>query len=315
MNHQLTNLRNLMSPLPMLVIALPFGLTACGSSNNNNDSDTVTGGVQSQAVTIPFEAMANGTPIDCDTTLTGLGVSGSDADLKDFRFYVHNLKMGTDQGREVAVTLDDNLWQSKGIALVDFQNKGDACDGDEKQTHKEITGSVPLDSGESVNSISFTIGVPSDLNHEDQTSASTPLNIASMFWSWQTGYKFMRFDVAPTGGLIRPGDPTYSNSTWNFHLGSTDCVGDPQLGETVICGRNDRPQVTLTNYDPQTNTIMLDYSELVAGANLGADEGGAPGCMSGATDPECSSVFNKLGLDMVSGEVDSTNPQTVFSLQ
>ena len=43
--------------------------------------------------------------------------------------------------------------------------------------------------------------------------------------------------------------------------------------------------------------MALDLALLFAATNFDtADGGGAPGCMSGATDPECAPIFPKLGL-------------------
>jgi len=297
------------------LIALPILFSACSSSDSDSNDTISTDTDNSVAIAIPFEAMSNDVAVDCDTPLTGLGTAGTDAALKDFRFYVYNLRLGTNQGRQLVLELEENSWQQDGLALVDFQNKGDFCDGEDKPTHKEISGTVNLETGESIDSVSFTIGIPEALNHQDQTAAESPLNITSLFWSWQTGYKFMRLDIAPVGGVTRPTDPAYNNSTWNIHLGSTNCTGEPQLGETVACTRNNRPQIALDNFDPATSTIVVDYSALIAAASVGQDEGGAPGCMSGATDPECPTVFANLGLDVVSGDVDITVNQTVFQLK
>ena len=36
--------------------------------------------------------------------------------------------------------------------------------------------------------------MPWQLNHQNPLTASSPLNISEMFWSWQLGHKFLRFD-------------------------------------------------------------------------------------------------------------------------
>ena len=120
----------------------------------------------------------------------------------------------------------------------------------------------------------------------------------------------MRLDVAPVGG-VNAG----ASTAWNFHLGSTDCTGDPQLGEAVTCGRPNRPEITLDNFDPVLNTVLIDYSDLIANSDISVGAGGAPGCMSGATDPECAAVFAQLGMDVSTGEADNALTQTVFSVQ
>ncbi len=292
----------------MPVLALVAAMSGC---SNSDDAAAPT----ATAITIPFEAEANGQPINCDAQLTGLGLQDSTATLKDFRFYVHDLSVVTSLGNTRALTLAANAWQDAdlGLALVDFQDRADTCGGDAKDTHTSVTGTVPLLPGETVSSLRFRIGVPADANHQNVATAATPLNLSALFWSWQSGYKFMRLDVAPEGGITRPSDETFTGTTWNLHLGSTGCTGDAQAGEDVTCTRPDRPQVVLDDFDPATNHVFLDYAALVAQADLTSDEGGPAGCMSGLTDPECGVIFTALGLDLTTGEVSATPP--VFSVR
>lgn len=285
-------------------------MSACGGGSGGGVEAVAT----DTALSVSFAAESGGTAISCDTTLTGLGLSGTDASLRDFRFYVHDLQLQTDQGRSLALQLEENTWQQQGVALLDFQDRVD-CTGDSKQTHERVTGTLALREGESVNGLQFRLGIPQALNHADQAAAQSPLNVQSLFWSWQSGYKFMRLDVAPVGGIVRPTDPAYLGTTFNLHLGSTNCTGNPQAGDDVSCARPNRPEIVFANFDPESDTIVFDYGQLVARLNLGQDSGGAAGCMSGLTDPECAEVFEALGLDLASGEPDPGLVQTAFSLR
>ena len=134
-----------------------------------------------------------------------------------------------------------------------------------------------------------------------------------MYWSWQAGYKFARIDFAPVGGITRPGDDNFNGTSFNFHLGSTACTGDAELGEGVSCEKANRPTIRLDNFKLD-KTIHIDYSRLVSEINLSIDQGGAAGCMSGSTDPECLSMFTAIGLDLGTGENLSEQQQVVFSL-
>ncbi len=291
-----------------LLLSACFALMACSSSDSDSTNET-------RQVTVPFAAEASNLNIDCDTRLTGLGTATTDVDVLDFRFYIHALALRDAEGNRYAVSLTENIWQQDSIALVDFTNKADSCAGAAKDTHTEISGTVEVPEGTEFNSVEFVLGVPSSHNHEDRVTASSPLDIASMHWNWQNGYKHGRLDVAPVGGISRPTDVGYSASSWNIHLGSTDCVGDPELDETVTCGRINRPLIRLDNFDPAVDTVLLDYEALVAGNNLSQDEAAAPGCMSGATDPECAEVFAALGLDVSTGAADALLTQSVFRVQ
>ncbi|WP_077243263.1 MbnP family protein [Oceanospirillum linum] len=88
-----------------------------------------------------------------------------------------------------------------------------------------------------------------------------------------------------------------------MHLGSTDCSGDPTLGETVTCANPNRPTITLNDFDIEAHKVIVDYGKLVATTNLSTPTPGPFGCMSGATDADCVEVFKNLGL---------TGDQTLF---
>ncbi len=294
------------------VLVLGTLLTACGGGGGSSggNSDNYNAAPSTRNITLPFKAVAAGVDIACNTTYT-LGSADTAATLEDFRFYVHDLRLVTSAGTEVPVTLEQNDWQNGTVALLDFQNKADKCAGADKPLHTAITGTVPNDNT-TITGVRFNIGVPEDRNHLLSSSAPSPLNTAALFWSWQSGYKFMRLDFAPVdGGTLTAGGVF---TAWNFHLGSTGCTGLPQNGDTVTCSNLNRPAIELTGFDPATASIQLDYSALVANSNIGADAGGASGCMSGTTDPECPELFTSLGLNLASGTVDSSLLQTAFSV-
>lgn len=315
-NHESTHKRKIMKHLIYSIFAALTALILSACGGGSSDSSKVdTSKIKTQSISINFDAVANGVSVDCDSELTGLGTAGTDAQLRDFRFYIHDIQLITDHDRTLAITLDDNIWQSNGAVLLDFQNKGDSCSGDDKQTNSSVIGEVAIEDGESIVDLRFTLGLPTSLNHQNPTTAPSPMNISSLTWGWQAGYKFMRVDVAPTGGVTRPSDGTFNNSTWNMHLGSTDCSGNPQLGETVSCGFENRPVIELTGFDPDSDTVLVDYGNLIANVNLGQDIAGAPGCMSGTSDPECQTVFDALGLDSSTGAANPGSPQTVFRIE
>lgn len=293
-----------------VIFSLGMLLAACGGGGGGSgDNDRSSGPAPTltpKAVSVAFKAVAGDEDIACGITYT-LGSAETDVTLLDFRFYVHNLRLVTNTGEEVALTLEQNNWQNGNVAMLDFQNKASTCSGADKPLHTTITGTVP-DGSKTFTGVRFTVGVPEDRNHLLNSEQPSPLNATGMFWSWRAGYKFMRLDVAPVGGGVRPDASTFT--AWNIHLGSTNCT------EVVpyVCANINRPQIALENFDPASNSIQLDYAVLVANSHLAEDAGGAAGCMSGTTDPECPEVFTALGLNLASGEPDPALVQTVFSV-
>lgn len=313
-------------------------LTGCGGSSSTSTN------VASNKVniSIPFKAVAGDQAIKCGTDITvlgnGAGGAGNTAKISNFRMFVHDIQLITDQGIELPVTLDATQdGQNAGVALLDFRDTADVnsegliteiCPQTNSDSTEEnpnyndtIMGSVTIDPAYTISEIQFKLGVPFDLNHKDPAAAEEPLRdpglAAGMRWNWQNGYKFLGFDVYPEGEILRPTDENWSSPKWNIHVGSTGCpVGTSDLNngtEPKSCLAANRPIITLplkSNY-LKNLTIEIDYAKLVSMNNLAKDSGFAPGCMSGAEDPECENIFEKFGLSW--GDKKAIE-QSVFSV-
>ncbi|MBP8133292.1 MAG: metallo-mystery pair system four-Cys motif protein, partial [Zoogloea sp.] len=189
-----------------------------------------------QTVNIDFDVVAGSQAVSCGVALTGLGTKATSGQVKDLRFYITNVLLIDAQGNTVPVKLDDNANQSRDVALIDFEDATGKCPTSTGTvtTYKSIAGKVAP--GTYVG-VALTLGVPVksadadkvSLNHSDTTAATTPplLTNASMAWSWQSGRKFSKIEFVPDAPITRP---TGTTTTWNVHLGSTGCKGDPTKG-------------------------------------------------------------------------------------
>ncbi len=298
-------------------------LAACGgsSSSSTNTPDNSNANNGPVAITIPFQAFAGNTEIRCGVPLDGLGTVSTSATVADFRFYVHNLRLVTTTGVELPITLDETDLQTDNIALLDFRDKlgtgATSCQGEANpKMNKNVVGKVTIGNN-TVASLRFVLGVPATHNHANQTAAKDPLKTpglaAGMHWNWNVGYKFTGIDVFTNVPITRPGDAAWTNNRWNIHLGSTNCTGNAAGGETVTCTAANRAQITLNNFIVGTSAVRLDYARMVARSNMGQDSGGPAGCMSGATDPECSEIFSTFGLTHAS-QTTAPSTQTAFSV-
>ena len=238
-----------------------------------------------EPVTIRFEGRVGDEPFACGGTFSGIGSTGTDMETRDFRFYVHDVRLVRTDGSEVAISLDeDGMWQTGGVALLDFEDGSGRCEGGNPQLNAQISGTAPAGD---YTGIRFVLGVPFDRNHEDHVVAPPPLNLTSMFWDWNGGYKFLRFDGATTG---QPGG-------MRVHLGSTGCMADATGHVTSPCANANRPSVELEGYVSGTSVVVADLAGLFTGADLDANaEGTPPGCMADSTDPDCAPIFANLGL-------------------
>lgn len=251
--------------------------------------------------------------VNCDTPLTQLGSTAVEGQLLDLAIFIHGLEFLRADGTAIKAELEANENQNRNVVLLDFQNKDNSCSGQEKPTYTTIRGEI-AEASEIVG-VRFTLGIPPELNHLDPSTVKAPLNAASMFWGWQGGYKSMRFDVSPANGISRPSDPNFLGTNFFFHLGSTDCVGDPTAGESVSCARINQPVITLNDFDLDSDEVVIDLSALVSGLNMEVDVADTPGCMSAVQDVECGKYFENLGLDLSSGVTNPGLSQSVFRLR
>lgn len=250
---------------------------------------------KTQSVDIRFAAVAGKTPVACGKPIAGLGKTAKTAQLADLRFYISEAKLLRSDGRAVALKLaaDSQYRVTRGndrVTLVDLENGAGSCTGGTRDTNPVVRGTVPH--GRYVGA-QMTVGVPFALNHTDVPAAPRPLNIAAMSWSWQAGRKFAKIEVTDPGG------PTgsWSAKLFTVHLGSTGCTGNPATGQTVSCRAANRSTIRLPRFDAQRQQIAVDVRALLAGNDITANQAGAPGCMSGPTDPECNGVFSAFGID------------------
>lgn len=274
---------------PLLSLITLSALAACGGGSDT-PADT-----SPRSLSIDFAAVAGTTAVKCGSVVSGLGSGSVDAQVKDLRFYVSNVKLLKADGSEVALTLaandDWNLTKDgQSVSLIDLEDATGSCSAGTAATNASIKGTVPAGS---YVGIALSIGVPFALNHSDYATATKPLDVQAMAWSWQSGRKFAKIELTDPNGT----SGSWAAKTFNIHLGSTGCTGNPASGETVSCVAANRASVRLASFDASTQKIAVDIKALLAGNDITRNAAGASGCMSGGTDPECLKVFEALAID------------------
>jgi uncharacterized repeat protein (TIGR04052 family) len=272
----------------------------------------------SQPVSLRFAAHVNGQPFACGQSYSGVGITRSTITPSDFRLYVSEVALIDEAGRSVPVTLtQDGIWQVDDIALLDFENGAGPCRNGTAGMNTEVRGSVPV--GRYVG-LRFTLGIPFARNHGDPTVAPSPLNLTAMFWNWQGGYKFIKFDTASTGlpaasAVAGAGHGGAAASGFSVHLGSTVCAS-PSRTESpkVECANPNRVAVAFDRFDATKQTVVADIGAVLAGANVDTNAPRtSPGCMSFPGDADCPPVMGALGLAY--GGVAAPGPQRLFSVR
>jgi uncharacterized repeat protein (TIGR04052 family) len=249
-------------------------------------------------VSLNFAAQINGQPFACGQRYDGVGTTRSSITPSDFRMYVSEVKLLRQDGSAVPVQLaQDGIWQHQNVALIDFENGTGPCRNGTTATNTAVRGQVPA--GDYVG-VELTVGVPFAQNHQDPTVAPAPLNSTAMFWNWQGGYKFIKFDTTSSGiSTDKPAAPNAMGpvTRYSVHLGSTACAGDSKTQAPSACQNPNRMTVRLNQFDLAKNTVVVDMGAVLAQANVDVNaKGTSPGCMSFLKDADCPPVMNALGL-------------------
>lgn len=299
--------------------------------------------LSAKEITIDFDAVVGNEKLVCSENGTAkkyiLGKASTETTIADFRYFVSNIKVNLSDGTTQNLTLTTNDFQyqvpdkATNVAILDFEDKTGNCYVD-AETNKSIVGTIPATLA-TVTGIEFMVGVPLELNHV-QFPDSKALTRTGMAWSWQSGRKFTKLETQPVNGLSSYNTQTSSFGTpsltgkFTMHLGSTGCTATEQMfkdGNGQECAQPNRVDLKFTSFNPEIQKIVLDYAQLLTSVDVSKNYGGAAGCMSGLTDPECmstgtvaGSMFNKFGLDDFSAKGiciggDCTENQDLFSVQ
>lgn len=260
--------------------------------------DNVLNGCAFEEVTIQFQAKVGDETFACGSVYDNIGLSNEQIIPADFRLYLHNLRFTDDQGREVPLGLvQDGIWQLEDLVLLDFEDKTPPCTIGTVQTNMRVRAIVPPGN---YTGLRFSLGVPFRMNHQDVSTAASPLTLTAMFWSWQGGYKFLRIDEALD--IVR------------VHLGSTGCVS---ISPTQVshCEYPNVGEVFLRDFDASTDVIVVDLKTLLADSDLSINQPETPpGCMSGADDNDCAPMMQNLGVNFDNGLPDASR-QTFFRIE
>ncbi len=252
-----------------------------------------------QKVAIRFQAMIGKEKFACGKTFNGIGTTGSRISPRDFRFYVHNVRLVDESGNAVPIQLEqDGKWQLDDVALLDFEDATGGCVNGTPDTNGQVVGSVQA--GRYVG-VQFTLGVPFNKNHTELTSQPSPLNLTALSWVWNAGRKFARLDFSSTG----------QPRGYAIHLGSTGCTpNQTKITVPTQCSAPNRVEIQIKDFDPAKDFVIADLAALLKDSNVDVNqENTAVGCMSAPDDSDCAPLFANFGLPF-GGK--PAGPQTFF---
>ena len=271
------------------------------SSNTEGMDESLPIADGEQRYYIPFVATVNDAPLNCGTEYEGVGSSRSKIEVRDFRFYIYDIHLVTSSGESTLLKLDEGSGfqiryskadgTSGGLALLDFTDtNSEACaDRGTEEVNTVISGVAPEGDYQK---ITFTLGVPPELNHINGAVSQAPLNTYGMQWTWASGYRYVKLDVkATTGEVVK--------SKYYFHPGAQGCVSDNgEISGVYSCENELTSQIELdfqADYLASTQAIQADLSRLLVANDLSLGRG----CMGARTisDP----AVDGFGVDPTDG--------------
>src|ERR1700712_4181769 len=261
------------------------GGSAAGSSGKGGAGGKGGADDATQQVTIRFKAAVADRDFSCLERYENIGSSHTTVVPADFRFYVQDLTLIAADGKQAPVQLDTRApWQSKDVALIDFENSQGHCHGT-AETNTSITGRVPQRGPGEYTGVVFSNGVPEALNHLDQSTQQAPLDVTDLYWSWLNGYRFVvaeLLQVAADGGQSAADDAgTALPGLGLMHVGSSACRKDQG------CTKHNRNLIRLTKFDPEKDVIVADLAVIFQGTDLSQD------MQCHAADELCAPMFEQ----------------------
>ncbi len=201
--------------------------------------------------------------------------------------------------------LEDNDWQSRQVVLI-----RPAVDCEKSTANTTVIAKI---NGVRVNydadakakepiTLSFNVGVPFAVNHQNPLIQGSPLNDSSMFWVWRNGYKFIRWDMQSESG-----------DSWSFHLGSVGCesaamvrapqkpCAQPNVIPVVVTLPPDSIQLLETDdTNNQTSRVQIEISIHLDAILDNIETTRKNSCMfSGIDSTTCSQLLENLKLNAV----------------
>ena len=272
---------------------------------------------------LQFKAMVGQMELTCDDIYSGMGANEAySIGVSDLRFYVSNLSFYDSNGEEIPLTLDDNSFQlnddAGSVSLIDFSDTDSGfCELAAEGTPRTNTRITGMTEDQNIASVSFDVGVPQALMKSVITATDdvtdTPPPLSEMYWSWASGYRHFVFNFISMDGAHMD---MIENS--GLHIGSRDCGGAGKaLSDQDSCGLLNTPRVSLQNFNPHDNVVIVDVAQILLHATA-ADFMGMANfgiqCHSAVAQSACAVLFPSFGLDLEKGTADP-NGNRVFGME
>ncbi len=222
---------------------------------------------------------------------------GENISVNHLKFFIHDVQLlATDGNFHKAILPDLYPWQLNNTAFIKLDDSGETS-----RSKIDIQIQAPTErANDKYQGIRFVLGVPPEYNHVDPLQTESPFNVSSMFWSWQMGYKYFRFDLS------------YEQANFAFHVGSTGCKSPSSLRPPrEPCTQPNLATITLMGFDPETHEINVNVHSILK--NIYDDTKSTHCTGNYLKNSLCNSFIEQLGLSAETGLcVDECGKQNLF---
>lgn len=196
--------------------------------------------------------------------------------LNQLYLYLSNIEIKGKDNQWHTISLADTTYQSQQVAML-----GTECGGIEL-AHWQLNFAEHTDISDA-SAIRFSLGVPFEHNHQNPLTQTSPLNVPNMFWVWQTGHKFVRFELEN------------KEQQWVFHLGSTGCSSASALrSPDAACKYPNLYTITQPlDVNEHRKVVNLDIAPWFAGVRKTQETS----CQSAQDNAYCLQIFSNLATN------------------
>jgi uncharacterized repeat protein (TIGR04052 family) len=219
--------------------------------------------------TLTFQLKNHEKQVQCGDTIS---IHDDKWSINQFQFFIHQVTVQTKEGTWHPLNFETGPQSTSKVALL-----GGDCSTPQNWTIN-LTSQVAL---ESVKQLQFYLGVPFELNHQNPITQASPLNQSDMFWVWQTGHKFLRWEMQS------------SKHSFIYHLGSTGCTSTASVrAPSQECKNPNRSLITLDTHS-LTQPIHIELDVFLQNIDLSQNIN----CKSMPDNDTCSTLLQRTGID------------------
>ncbi len=210
-----------------------------------------------------FAAKVGAEDFECGRQYSNVGTAHSTITPVDLRLYVSNIRLVTQEGEQVPVTVDEIApYQGGGVALLDFSDGAGSCRENDTALNTAVRVSAPAGT---YTGVAFSTSVPLELNHRDPLTLPAPFQDLDMTWGWLAGFKFLKLEFQTVStrvtdaGTSNPTDAGVGDAP--VPTGAIDAGTGIDAGTRVDASAD--ANVSTSNDDPTTSSVDTAIDEPV----------------------------------------------------